>query len=152
MMTVHYRTQGFVLAKQDRGEADRVFTIFTKDFGKLDLRAISERKITSKLRGGLELFYCSELEFIQGKFQKTLTNAALLNSYRHMRTDLLRLFLAHRMTEYFIKIVQGQEADKNIWQLLEKTFDALDDSRLSDEQVKLVPKTFQQHLLLCSGY
>ena len=63
-MVVYYRTQGIILRKQDADEADRVFTIFTKDFGKLKLRAVSERKITSKLRGGLELFYLSEMEFI----------------------------------------------------------------------------------------
>ncbi len=56
-MFTHYRTQGIILKKEDRGEADRLFTIYTKDFGKLELLAKGERKIKSKLRGGLELFY-----------------------------------------------------------------------------------------------
>ena len=65
-MFTHYRTKGIILQKTDRGETDRLFTFYTKDFGKLDLLARAERKITSKLRGGLELFYLSEVEFIQG--------------------------------------------------------------------------------------
>ncbi len=34
-MAIHYRTQGFILEKINRGEADQLFTVYTKDFGKL---------------------------------------------------------------------------------------------------------------------
>ncbi len=69
-MFTRYRTQGIILGKVDRGESDRLFTIYTKDYGIINLLARSERKIKSKLRSGLELFYLSEIEFIQGKAQK----------------------------------------------------------------------------------
>lgn len=36
-MFVHYRTQGIFLKKQDRGQADELFIIYTKDFGKLEI-------------------------------------------------------------------------------------------------------------------
>jgi len=44
-MFTYYRAQGFILKKEDRGEADRIFTIYTKDFGKLELLAKAVRKI-----------------------------------------------------------------------------------------------------------
>jgi len=80
-MFTHYRTEGFILKKIDRGEADRIFTVYTRDFGKLDLLAKAERKIKSKLRGGLELFYLSDIEFIQGKTHKTLTDTILVENF-----------------------------------------------------------------------
>ena len=89
-MFIHYRTQGFILKKIDRGEVDRIFTIYTKDFGKLELLAKAERKIQSKLRGGLELFYLSEIEFIQGKAHKTLTDAILIDNFKNLRGNLKR--------------------------------------------------------------
>src|SRR3990172_1648761 len=102
-MVPFYRTQGIILKKEDRGEADRVFTVFTKDFGKLKLRAVSERKISSKLRGGLELFYLSAIEFIQGKARKTITDALPLCRYPVLRADLERLRIMYR----FAEIVDG---------------------------------------------
>ncbi|MBU2635445.1 recombination protein O N-terminal domain-containing protein, partial [Patescibacteria group bacterium] len=59
-MTVHYRTQSFILEKTDLREADQVFTIYAKDFGKLKILGKAIRKIKSKLRPGAELFYLSE--------------------------------------------------------------------------------------------
>ena len=89
-MAVHYRTQGFVLRKTDLREADQVFSIYTKDFGKLKILGKAIRKIKSKLRSGADLFYLSELEFIQGKAYKTLTDAIALNKFKNIRTCSLR--------------------------------------------------------------
>lgn len=124
-MFTHYRTQGFVLKKIDRGEADRIFTIYTEDFGKLELLAKAERKIKSKLRGGLELFYLTEIEFIQGKAHKTLTDAVLINSFKNLKKDLKRLRIAFKISETLDNLVKGQEPDKEIWRLLLETFNKL---------------------------
>jgi len=69
-MFTHYRTQGFILKKADAGEADRLFTVYTKDFGKLELLARAVRKIKSKLRAGLEIFYLSEMNSSREKPRK----------------------------------------------------------------------------------
>jgi len=87
-MAIHYRTQGFVLRKTDLREADQAFTIYTKDFGKLKILARAIRKIKSKLRSGIELFYLSEIEFIQGKNYKTLTDATVIEKFKNVKQDL----------------------------------------------------------------
>ena len=110
-----------MLEKEDRGEADRVFTVFTKDFGKLRLRAVSERKITSKLRGGLELFYLAEIEFVQGKTQKTVTDAWAIDQHILLRRDVNRLRVMHRLAEIVDDLVKGQEEDQRLWSLLSET-------------------------------
>ena len=127
-MFTHHRTQGFILGKTDRGEYDRVFTIYTKDFGKLELLAKAERKIKSKLRGGLELFYLSDIEFIQGKAYKTLTDAILIDDFKALRKDLERLVIAYKVSEVFDKLVRGQEPDEKIWKLLSEVFGKLNNS------------------------
>jgi len=151
-MAVHYRTEGLILKKLDRGEADRIFTVFTRDFGKLKLRAVSERKITSKLRGGLEMFYLSEVEFIQGKIQKTLTDATVQNSHLHVRKDLKKLRVAYRVSEIFDAVVKGQEPDENIWRLLREVFSFLSHEELDEKSIRLVPYYFLWNLLSYAGY
>lgn len=151
-MAVYYRTQGIILRKHDANEADRVFTIFTKDFGKLKLRAVSERKITSKLRGGLELFYLSEIEFIQGKAHKTITDAVLLSRYPILRGDLERLRIMHRFGEITDELTSGQEQDEKIWDLLQEMLLALDASSLQARDVKVLAYYFLWNLLSSAGY
>lgn len=129
-MFTHYRTQGFILKKEDRGEADRIFTIYTKDFGKLELLAKAVRKIKSKLRAGLGLFYLSEVEFIQGKAYKTLTDAILINNFKSLRRDSEKLAIAYKVSEVLDGLVKGQEPDEKIWHLLNEIFDKLNNSKL----------------------
>ena len=124
-MFVHYRTQGLILAKEDRGEADRIFTIYTKDFGRLEILGKAIRKITSKLRAGADIFYLSEIEFIQGKAHKTLTDAILIDKFENIKRDPSRLRVAYKISEVFNDLVKNQEPDEKIWQLLTETFNRL---------------------------
>ena len=151
-MAEHYRTQGIILRKQDVGEADRVFTVFTRDFGKLKLRAVSERKITSKLRGGLELFYLSEIEFIQGKTHKTITDAFPLCSYPVLRSNLGRLRIMVRFAEIADDLISGQERDEKIWRLLQETLLVLDRPVLQGIALRTLAYYFLWNLLACAGY
>lgn len=124
-MAAHRRTLGFILKKQDIREADRIFTIYTKDFGRLECLARGERKIKSKLRWGLELFYLSEIEFVQGKVLKTLTDVLLVKSFENIKKDLRILSVAYRVSEVLTHLVRESEADREIWDLIEKTFERL---------------------------
>lgn len=129
-MAVHYRTNGFIVKKTDRREADQLLTIYTKEFGKLEILGKAIRKIKSKLRGGAELFYLSEIEFIQGKTSKTLTDTILIDKFPNIRKDLERLEIAHQIAESLDELVKGQEADENIWQLLNEVFEKLNKKKL----------------------
>lgn len=127
-MFVHYRTLGIIIKKEDRGEADQVFTILTKDFGKLRVLGRAIRKIKSKLRAGAQLFYLSEVEFIQGKAHKTLTDAILVEKFGNIRKDLDKLGVASKVAKVLGELVKGEEADEKIWELVLETFKKLEKS------------------------
>jgi len=151
-MFTHYRTEGFILKKVDRGEADRIFTTYTKDFGKLDLLAKAERKIKSKLRGGLETLCLSEIEFIQGKAHKTLTDTILIENFLNLKKDLKKIRIAHQITETLDVLVKGQEPDEKIWRLLKISFSKLNTNNLNPITYKLIYYYFFWNLLSFLGY
>jgi len=124
-MAVHYRTQGFVLKKNDLREADQVFSIYTQDFGKLKILGKAIRKIKSKLRAGAELFYLSEIEFIQGKTHKTLTDATVIDKFKNTRRDLEKLEIIYQIAETADNLINDQEKDEKIWNLLGEVFNKL---------------------------
>ena len=151
-MALHYRTQGFILKKVDVGESDRIFTIFTKDFGKLEILAKALRKITSKLRGGMELFYLSDIEFIQGKTHKTLTDAILIERFPNLRKDLKKLKIAFEISEIIDNLIKGEEKDEQIWQLLRKTLERLNNVYLSIKECWLIYYYFLWNFLSILGF
>ena len=124
-MAIHQRTEGIILQKQDVREYDLVVTAYTKDFGKLKLSAISARKITSKLRGGLEPLCLSELEFIEGRSRLVVTDAQAKERYSVIRGNLERLQAALQVLDAVDRLVQGQEADEKIWELLSESLSSL---------------------------
>ena len=151
-MFVHYRTQGIILKKIDRGEADQLFTIYTKDFGKLEILGKAIRKISSKLRSGADIFYLSEIEFIQGKAYKTLTDAILIDSFPNLRKNLERLSVAYKVSETLDSLVKGQEPDEKIWQLLIETFQWLNSLNLKSTICNLQYYYFLWNFLSILGY
>jgi DNA repair protein RecO (recombination protein O) len=104
-------------------EADQIFTVFTKDFGKIKILARAIRNIKSKLRSGADLFYLSELEFIQGKAYKTLTDAIALNKFKNIRKDLSKLEPVQQIADSLDILVHQEEKDKQIWNLLIETLE-----------------------------
>ncbi len=125
-MAVHYRTQGIFVKISARGEADELFTVYTKDFGRLKILGKAIKKITSKLKGGAGLFYLSEIEFIQGKSHKTLTDAMPIENFQNIRKDLVKLRIAHKIAQVLDELVPKEEKDEQVWRLLSETFYRLD--------------------------
>ena len=151
-MAVHYQTQGFIFKKADQGEADRLFTVFTKDFGKLEILGKAIRKIKSKLRGGTDIFYFTDLEFIQGKTYKTLTEALLIEKFPGIRKKLVKLRIAHKITEVLDNLLRGEEKDPRVWNLLINTFKELNQESKSLSQSLLLYYYFLWNFLSLSGY
>lgn len=124
MPFTHYRTKGIFLKKEDRGEADQVFTLFTENFGKISVRAKAIRKITSKLRSGADVFYFSEIEFIQAKHYKILTDAVLIDRFKYLRQSPERLKAAYKIADAVDCLVDEGDGDEKIWHLLTQTLRA----------------------------
>lgn len=151
-MFVHYRSQAFVLKKVDRSEADQLFTVFSEDFGKLRILGKAIRKIKSKLRAGVPLFSLSEIEFIQGKTYKILTDAILIESFENIKKDLARLKVVSEIAEIFDQLIKAPEKDEKIWHLLEATFKNLNDYSLLTTHYPLLHYYFLWQLLSVLGY
>lgn len=151
-MAIHYRTLGLIIKRENRGEADQVFTIYTADFGKLEILGKAIRKIKSKLRGGIELFYLSEIEFIQGKIFKTLTDAILINRFPLLRSELERLKTAYKIAELSDRILEGEEQDEKIWELLNDVFQKLNNLQTAVSNLQFAYYYFLWNLLSILGY
>jgi len=151
-MRIHYRTQGFVLKKEDLRETDQLFTVYTKDFGKLKILGKAIKKIKSKLRGSFQPFCLSEIEFIQGKTYKTLTDAILIKNFSELKKDLIRLKIIYQIAEVLDSLIKGEEKDEKIWELLNEVFEKLNNNSLPIIHCSFLYYYFLWNLLSILGY
>ena len=142
-------TQGIILSRTDYGEADRIITLLTPDYGKLRLLAKGVRKIKSKLAGGIELFSVSHITFIRGKGEMgTLISTRLLKHYGNIVTGITRVQLGYELIKLLNKVTEDQP-EAEYFELLQQAFQALDDSSI-DEQ--LIRSWFHAQLLQQAGH
>jgi DNA repair protein RecO (recombination protein O) len=152
MMFVKHRTEGIIFKKENFGESDQLFKIFTKDFGKIEVLGKGIRKISSKLRSGMEIFYLSEIEFVQGKIHKTLTDAICLEKFQNLRKNLKKLAIAYKIAEDLENFIKGEEPEEKIWRLLSEVFQELDDLKFKTYNLQLIYYYFFWNLISLLGY
>ena len=96
----------------------------------MEILARAIRKIKSKLRSGADLFLLSEIEFIQGKTYKTLTDAILVDKFKSLRKNSKKLEIAYKITDALDSLLGKEEKDEKIWKLLIETINKLNNCSL----------------------
>ena len=142
-------TTAIILNRTDYGEADRILTLLTPEYGKLSLLAKGVRKVKSKLAGGIELFSVSEITFIKGRGEVgTLVSTRLVKHYEHIVGDLNRTMLGYELIKRLNKITED-EPEEDYFHLLRETFEALDEVAVPLELIRF---WFGLQLLRLNGH
>jgi DNA repair protein RecO (recombination protein O) len=116
------RTKAIVLKRIDYGEADRIMTLLTSDYGKIRVMARGARKQKSKLAGGIELFSVSDMHFIKGRGEiDTLVSTRLDVHYGAIVRDLSRTELAYTVLKSVHKTVEDN-AGSDYFDLVQESF------------------------------
>ena len=118
MYTLH-QTEGVILAAHDMGEADRFYTVFSRDHGKIEVFAKSVRLEKSKLRYHLRSCARVRISFVEGKNMFRLTDAEELESPPE---DELSYAMARRAAQFLERMVAGQERDLSLWAVVVSGF------------------------------
>jgi len=142
-------TTAIVLMRTNYGEADRILTVLTPEYGKLRLMAKGVRKIKSKLAGGIELFSVSNIGFIRGRGEiSTLVSARLLRHYGHIVSDLARVQLGYDLIKLLNKITEDN-SEAEYFAMLEQAFQSLDDVTIGEQLIRV---WFSAQLLRLGGH
>jgi DNA repair protein RecO (recombination protein O) len=142
-------TTAIVLARTNYGEADRIITVLTPDYGKLRLIAKGARREKSKLAGGIELFSVSGITFIKGRSDiGTLVSARLSRHFGNIVSDIYRVQLGYDLIKLLNKTIEDR-AESDYFHLLEQMLQALDDLKITTQ---LIHAWFVAQLLRLGGH
>src|SRR5690606_597801 len=130
-----FRTEAIILKRRDFGEADRLLTILTPRYGKLDVIAKGARKPTSTKTGHVELYTRTDLLIHRGRELDLAVQAEMVKPYLELREDLQRGAYANYAAELMYRFTaKGEEEASTLFSLLDDTLQRLcadDDPRLA---------------------
>ncbi len=151
-----YKTEGIILKYTDLGENSRLLTIFTKDFGKIQVQAKAVKKSTSKLAGHLELLTLSQLVLAQGRFLDIVIDAFTVNSFKGIRASLKCQAAAFCVAELIDNLTGEGQADRRIFNLLIKVLEFLNQKEILEREsfdiFRLLMVRFGLRLLVLLGF
>lgn len=113
-----YKAEGVVLGRHGLGEADRVLDLFTREFGRLRVKARSVRRTTSRLAGRLEPFTHAHFLLARGRVLDVVAQVEVVDVHADLREDLQRLGHAWLVADLTLQLVPEAEPHPEVFWLL----------------------------------
>ncbi len=143
-----FKTEGIIIKRRDIGEADRLLTVFTKDQGKITVRASGVRRITSRRAPHTELLTHSMLNLHQGKVMPTLTDIQPIQGFQEIKSDLMKVGFAYHLCELIDGLCPEYQEHASVFHLFKNTL-----TRLSfADNIAEVVHEFEIELLTILGF
>jgi len=140
-----FRCEAIVLRRVNFGEADRMLTLFSKEYGKIRALAKGARKPQTRKTGHVELFMRTNFLIARGKNIDIVTQAEMIEAYPKLRGDLLRTTYASYVVELIDQFTGEGDRDLTKYQLLAEALEWF--SRVESTDPRLIELCKQQNFL-----
>jgi DNA repair protein RecO len=110
-----YNTDALVLGSREQGEADKVFSLYTKDFGLVRARASAVRNEKSKMRYALQKYARANVSLVKGKRGWRVAGATAVKS---ALGDIRGISTFARISELVLRLVHGEESNEYLFAAL----------------------------------
>ncbi len=145
-----YKAEGIVVRQQALGEADRVVTLFTREYGKLRAAARGVRRTTSRLGGRVEPFTHARFLLAKGKTLDVIAQVDVVEAFGKLRAGLLRSAYAAYVAELVDRFLPDRDRHESVFTLVRTTLAAL--AEATDDDAELVSLWFALRLATDLGY
>lgn len=143
-----YTVQGIILKRKNVGEADRILTVFTREMGKMQVKAKGVRKIASKRASHIEPLNKTILTLYKGTGMPMLTEATAVQVFDEVKADLGKVGLAYHICELVDGLCPENQESSAIFSLLEDMLEKLGSTEVAAPFVH----EFEIQLLTLLGY
>jgi DNA repair protein RecO (recombination protein O) len=109
---------GIVMAKKNVGEADRLYSIYTQEIGKVTALAKGVRKSEARLAGSLENLNLVDFSIARTQGTGKISGAILENNFPSLRSSPGALSRAYQDLKLAERIIGLEEKDEEIFSLM----------------------------------
>ena len=111
-------TRGIVLSKYDFREADRLYSVFTRDHGKLELIGRGARKPLAKLASHLEFVCEADFFIVHGKTFETVAGVERQTLFSGIYEDTSKMVLTHQSLSCLDLLIKPKQVDGDLYVFL----------------------------------
>ena len=145
-----YKADAVVLRHQPVGEADRILTLFTREYGKLRVSARGVRKTTSRLSGRVQPYTHGRFLLARGRTLDVVAQAESVRAFPGLQQDLLRSAYAAYVAELVDRFLPERDRHPEV-------FDAVLDAlaviaEATEDEAEVYALWFSLHLADSLGY
>lgn len=120
---IFLKTKGIVIKKVDFGEADRFITIFSEEYGKIELLVKGIRKSKKRDKSSVDLLTLSEFTFYKKNSNLILSSIDSTEYFYDIKKDLEKLEITSYILSIINEIVLYGEQKKEFFQRLKKALE-----------------------------
>ncbi|OGL65106.1 DNA repair protein RecO [Candidatus Uhrbacteria bacterium RIFCSPLOWO2_01_FULL_47_24] len=120
-----YNTEGIILKYRDIGEHERIYTILTREHGKIEGWAQGVRKSQSKLVAHLQPLYFCDFMFARGKRFDRVAQVKVLNRFPELWADLEKLSKAVYVAALVDLVLRPGTREGTVFNLLQTTLQVI---------------------------
>ncbi|MEN6413335.1 MAG: DNA repair protein RecO [Veillonellales bacterium] len=142
-----YQTEAVLLAVRNFGEADRMVTLLSREFGKITAVAYGSRRPRSRLAAGMQPFMHVDLSLQAGKNLDSVKQYEARNSFRQLREDLTCMAYATFLAELAAELCPERQPEPQVFDLLLQLFQFV-----SRRNPRVVALAGAWQLLALAGY
>ena len=110
-----YQTEALVLGHYERGEADKMFALYTRDFGLVWARASGVRREGSRMRYALQTGVHMRTGLVRGKRGWRLAGGSAI---RQLSGSTPGVAVFARICKLVMRLVQGEEQNAYLFEVL----------------------------------
>ena len=144
-----YQADAIVLRRLDYGEADRILTLLTREYGKLGAIAKGARRAKARTGSSLDLFGRSRMMLARGRNLDVVAQVERQGDVRHIAGDLHRTAYACLVAEVVDKVLEDRHPVDDIFALVVTTLGQLNDP---ERQPRADAAWFLMRILDLLGY
>jgi len=122
-----YKTEGIIIKRRNFGESDRILSVLTRNYGKIQVRAPGVRKITSRRSSHIELLNLTYLTLYRGSHWSLpiVTEAQAQEEFLPIKKTLRKVGLAYYICELIDSLCAQNQENRKTFFLTRETLFAL---------------------------
>ena len=145
-------TKGLIIGSRPVGEADKIVSLLTEDFGLISASAKAVRLERSKLRYGLQDYCLGTFSLVRGREFWRLVGVERGGRLRPIENSRIAT-LVGRLCSLLKRLLQGEEANKPLFVSFKSIFDFLENNPdISDQRLTSLESLAVLRILERLGY
>ena len=145
---MYFRTEGIILSRKNFGEADRILSIYTRDYGKITVLAHGVRRPKSRKAGHVEIGNWCKVFIARGKNLDILTEVELIKAFGIADFESAKANKIYHLLELVETLTAKEQKNRFVFHLLVQFLDAI----TTENDFNLISSVFKIKLLSNLGF